>query len=279
MPYAVLPADASLLSAYRLNQSRRNLSSSACAKRACSLRLLAKWVEPRRLVDATTADIEEWLDSRRLGPQGRAWHVSNLAAFFKWCVQNGVLDIDPTVRVVRPRLPRRLPRPWAAADIAMAVQLADDRMRCWLLLAGLAGLRCKEIAAMKREDLLDGVEPPLILVANGKGNHPRLVPIHPALLSALYAHGLPLSGPLWVGQRGPLSANTVSAYIARFLHGLNIADTAHRGRHHFATRLYQESKDLMLVKNLLGHVSLSTAAGYVAWDLTGAADVVARIDT
>lgn len=277
MSRGVLAEDADLITAYRLDQRRRNLTPSACRKRECSLRLLADWLAPRRLVDATTADIEEWLDSRRLGPQGRAWHVSNVGSFFRWMVRDERAEVDPTVRVVRPRQPRRVPRPWAPADIAMALELADDRMRCWLLLAGLAGLRVQEIAGLSREHVLDTLEPPLLLVAAGKGGHERIVPLHPDVLAALRAFGMPRRGALWMGQRGRLQPNTISCYVARYLRGVGVDATAHQGRHAFATAALRSSHDLRLVQGLLGHASPGTTAIYTAWDLEAAAEVVSTL--
>jgi integrase/recombinase XerC len=277
MPRAVHLSDSSLLAAYRLDQKRRNLSLPACRKRECSLRLLGAWLTPRPLVDATTADIETWLDSRPLGPQGRTWHTSNVASFFRWCVRAEYLDLDPTVRVVRPRLPRRVPRPWAPDDIAVALELADARMRCWLLLAGLAGLRVQEIAGLERAHVLDTLEPPLLLVAAGKGGHERVVPLHPAVAVALRAYGMPHRGPVWPGQRGPLRSNTISCYVARFLHGAGISASAHMGRHAFATATLRACHDLRLVQGLLGHASVATTAIYCAWDVDHAAEVVASL--
>lgn len=277
MARGVLPADASLIAAYRTNQARRNLTASACRKRECSLYLLADWVVPRPLGEVTTADIDAWLDSRVLGPQGRAWHISNVASFYRWCVQDGHLETDPSVRVVRPRIPRRVPRPWATSDVSVALELAEPRMRCWLLLAGHAGLRVQEIAGLHREHVLDTLEPPLILVAAGKGGHERVVPLHPAIAAALRAYGMPRRGPLWTGQRGPLRPNTVSAYVARYLHGLGIDATAHQGRHAFATACLRACHDLRLIQGLLGHASPSTSAMYLAWDMDAAAEVVASL--
>lgn len=273
----VLPEDASLITSYARDQERRNLSVSACRKRACSLRLLADWIAPRPLIAATTADIEAWLDSRRLGPQGRTWHVSNVASFYRWCVRDGHLDVDPTVRVVRPRLPRRVPRPWAKADIAVAVEMAEPRMRCWLLLAGMAGLRVGEIAGLHREHVLDTLDPPLLLILSAKGGHERVVPAHEAVMSALRAQGLPRRGPLWMGQRGPLRPNTISCYVSRYLAGVGVDATAHQGRHAFATDTLRACHDLRLVQGLLGHASPLTTAAYVAWDMDHAAEVVASL--
>ncbi len=64
-------------------------------------------------------------------------------------------------------------------DVKRAIDNADGGVRLWLVLAGYAGLRCIEIAALYRHDILDGADPP-VLIAHGKGNKDRAVPHVPA---------------------------------------------------------------------------------------------------
>ncbi len=65
----------------------------------------------------------------------------------------------PARRLPRPKLPRMLPRPMSERDLKRAIGNADGRVRVWLVLAGYAGLRCIEIAALYRHDILDGGGP------------------------------------------------------------------------------------------------------------------------
>lgn len=178
-----------------------------------------------------------------------------------------LLEHDPTMRIPRPKVSRLLPRPIEQQDLDVALQAADLRMRAWLTLAAYAGLRAQEIAWLRRQDLLDRRHPPVILVVNGKGDKERVVPLNPQCLAALRAFGLPRSGWLWPGQRGPLQPATVTKYASRFLHGLGIDATIHCLRHYFGSEVYQRSgKDLRLTQELLGHSSPSTTAIYTRWD-------------
>jgi integrase len=163
-----------------------------------------------------------------------------------------------------------------------AVASAPPRVRPWLVLAGWAGLRAKEIALLRRETVLDTATPPVILVAADatKGHRERIVPASPFVLAELRTAGLPRAG--WVfprrdGRPGPLAPWTVSHLANRHLRESGTAATLHQCRHRFATVLYQQTHDLRLVQELLGHVSPETTALYSAYDRAGAADAVNKL--
>jgi len=60
-----------------------------------------------------------------------------------------------------------------------------------------------------------------------------------------------------------------------FLHGVGVGDTLHSLRHWFASGVYRTSgKDLLLVRDLLGHSSVRTTTVYAQFDRAGAAAAV-----
>lgn len=276
-------ADLALVNGWKRELRRKGLSEKSNNKRVGTVILLARWMAPRSLLDATGPEIEDFLDERDASSQGRAWQVSNVVCFYAWCVREGHLVADPSLRLVRPRLPRRLPRPWSEETFAAAVANAKPKMRCWLLLAALAGLRCKEIAGLRREDIVEDVDPPMLVVQSGKGGHQRSVPMHPDLIAALRAYGMPPAGWLFPKRQPagwapkPVTDESVSKMMNYYLHRQGIAATAHQGRHRFGTSVYRESQDLRLTQELMGHASPNTTAIYAAWDSTKAAGVIGRI--
>jgi integrase/recombinase XerC len=76
------------------------------------------------------------------------------------------------------------------------------------------------------------------------------------------------------GRRGPLEPWTVSHLANRHLRQCGIDATLHQLRHRFGTVLYQQTHDLRLVQELMGHADPATTAGYAAYDRSGAADAV-----
>jgi integrase len=64
---------------------------------------------------------------------------------------------DPTGKLVRPRVPRALPHPIADDRLLTTIADAPPRIRPWLVLAAVCGLRAMEIANLRPTDVLDTV--------------------------------------------------------------------------------------------------------------------------
>jgi integrase/recombinase XerC len=256
-------------------QRRRNLSPKTIRARRFRLIDLSRWLD-KDLLDVTTDELEKWLDRHQLAPQTRYTYITHLAAFYGWCFKQRWIKRDPVEDMVKPRLPKRVPRPMEAHDLEIALEQADPRMRAFLLLTVLGGFRCMEIAGLMVEDIRR--EQNVILV-HGKGNKERLVPLHPLVMDALIQYGLPRCGYVFRRPDGkPLLASTVSTYITKHMKSLGLSSTAHQGRHRYATTLYALSGgDLRLVQDLLGHQSPASTAGYAAWAPERAAVVVEQL--
>lgn len=218
-------------------------------------------------------DVVRWLDSLSHAPCTRYAYISTLSSFYGWAIREEHLTFDPTVRVDRPRLGRRLPRPAATDDIAEALDGADTRTVAMVACGVFAGMRVSEIASLHTDSLLLTLEPPMVLL-RGKGGRERLVPIHDALLAALRAHGLPDSG--WVFPSPTTGHGLSSGHVGKLIgDGLLGRATPHQLRHWFATKTYEESGgDIRIVQELLGHASPATTAIYTAFSRPKAARVV-----
>lgn len=253
-------------------QRRRNLSAATITHRRFRLMALVRWLD-KDILEASTKDLEKFLDLHDLAPQTRYTYTSYLSAFYRWALRERIVRSDPTENLVKPKLPRRVPRPIGDRDLATAVEGADPRMRCFLLLAAFAGARCMEIAGLRVEDIHRDRG---VLLLRGKGDKERIVPLHDDVHRALIAYGLPRAGFVFKRTDGhPLKPSTISRYIGKFLHELGIDATAHMGRHSYATAIYQLSGgDLRMTQDLLGHESPSSTAIYAAWAPERASQVV-----
>ena len=188
-------------------------------------------------------------------------------------MENGRATENPVAAVVRPKLPRRFPRPAPTEDIVDAIEHAPVRMRLWICLAAYGGLRCMEIAGLRVDDIRLDVNPPILHLRETKGNRDRVVPIAEEIKKAMVAYGLPMGGlvfPALAPTGKPLRplralpANYVSYAINTYLHDRGIGATAHQLRHWFGTEMYRRTHDLKLVGELMGHAKLETTSLYVA---------------
>lgn len=277
-------ADSELIKGFTRDQLRRGLEPTTIEVRRNKLRHFGGWLEPRSLLAATQEDIEAFLDDRG-GRSGRgleartryAW-ISHLHCFYVWAMRTGHIERDPTAWIVRPKLRRLLPRPIGDEDLAAALCLAGRRHRAMLMLGAYAGLRCKEIAELRREDVLDTYQPPR-LMAHGKGSTDRFVPLHPHVLEGLRRLPMPSRGPIFLHPRtgAPMTPGQVSAEMTAFFDGLGMAERFHQLRHWFGTRVQDEIGDLRVTQELMGHASPNTTAGYAAFSSKKAVEAVMRL--
>lgn len=234
------------------------------------------------LFTATPGMLEDWRATlSRLSDQGIVCEVSHIRQFYEWAVMAGRCPLNPAARLPVPRLGRRLPRPIGEDDLLAALASAPPRIRPWLVLAGWAGLRSKEIALLRRNAVLDTARPPYILVAADatKGRSERAVPMSDFVRAELVPI-LPRSGyvfPRWDGEPGPNHPGRVSKVANTHLAECGIDATLHQLRHRFLTGVWRNSKDLRLVQELAGHSSPVTTAGYTLVDQADAVAAVAAI--
>lgn len=250
-------------------QRRRNLSPLTIDKRASVARRLSVHAGVP-LLDVTTEQIYDWLDSRTISARTRYTDISHVAAFFHWAIRDGHATVNPTERIDRPKVPAGIPRPIDTDDLRRALLLATDPAMCAMLhLAAFAGLRCAEIAGLDWADINGDM-----MLVHGKGGKDRVVPVHPLIRSALRA----VPNRRTHGSLFGLCPRRVSHAIRRHLHDTGVIASAHQLRHWFATAVYEASgADLRMTQELLGHSSPTTTAMYTRWASSRSSEVVATM--
>lgn len=218
------------------------------------MRRFEEWLG-RDLLTASRQDIQVFL-SRPLAEESRRAYRSHIVGFYTWCVEEEVLASDPSARVPKIRVHRKLPRPISDAELGIALRSASPRMRAWLLLMAYGGLRCLEVSALRPTDIQPG--PPVVLhLRVTKGGHEAVVPAHPLIIGALME--LPIANGHW-WHAGP---NHVSTMVARHLRACGVDATAHQLRHYAGTAWYEVSQhDLLATAQLLRHASVASTQGY-----------------
>lgn len=268
-----------LIDRYERYQRRRGFTRATIQQRRTVLRSFGHWLEPQPLTSATSDDIADWLDSHDLGSHARYSYLSSLKCFYDYLVATDQLGVNPANKVERPKRHRLVPRPLPTEHLAMALAMADTRVKAMLCLAAFDGLRCQEIAGVRADDLLFDTDPPMLIVSAPKGGNERSVPLNLRAELALRAHGIPRHGHVFrnLHTGDPLTPSAVSRIIAEHFADLGLSGSAHRCRHWFATRTYQHTLDLRFVQTLLGHADPATTAAYVASVRPDAHEVVRRL--
>lgn len=198
-----------------------------------------------------------WFATRTWSPATRKTHREAAVGFFRWAAETGRIPSDFTADLPGQRLPKPQPRP-APDDVwNQALAGAEPRVALMLRLAGEAGLRRGEVAAVHSRDVLDGP----CLIVQGKGGKRRAVPLSDDLAAAIRT----ADGWAFPSRKGDghLTAREVGHLVAKVLPP---GWTMHTLRHRFATRAYRGSRNLRAVQQLLGHESVLTTERYTAVD-------------
>jgi integrase/recombinase XerC len=273
--------DPDLVDYLRWSKQLRGLADNTLRVRIDLLRRLSEHIG----IPLRQAQPEHLLSFERVAIAGRSAetrrvYAVHLRALYRWMLDKGLIERDPSVVLTLPVLPRRLPRPIPEDDLTLALNRARPKLRTMLTLAAYAGLRCCEVAGLEWPDLRRESDGRAYLhIREGKGGRDRVVEVGAIVVQALAAHGIRRRGPIFLGvDGGQITANAVSRAINRHLRNLGIDATAHQLRHRYATIAYELSRDLRLVQEMLGHSSPNTTAGYARPSADAAARMVAAMD-
>lgn len=219
----------------------------------------------------------EYAPNRRYRASSVARALAAVRSFHRFLVREGRAGGDPAEGVVRPRVPRNLPRPLAQDEVAALLAApggegpAALRDRAILETLYGAGLRISELVALDVDDV-DLEEGSVRAV--GKGDRERVVPLGRYAVRALGAYltrGRPelaragSRAALFLNQRGGRLTRQGATGIVQAMArraGIRRRVTPHMLRHSFATHLLQGGADVRVVQELLGHASLATTQIY-----------------
>ncbi|MGQ0670174.1 MAG: site-specific tyrosine recombinase XerD [Actinomycetota bacterium] len=237
----------------------------------------------RKVDDLTVAAFVARLSSTTLdgGKRYRASSVvralSAVRTFHRFLMREGKAHRDPSAGVVRPKLPRALPRPLPVEDVERLLTTPHEetaaglRDRAVLETLYGAGLRISELVGLDVDDV--DLEEGSVRVL-GKGGKERDVPLGRYARRAIGAYlttarpslATPRSrAALFLNQRGGRltrqgSSKLVAGHVKRA--GIVKRVTPHTLRHSFATHLLEGGADVRVVQELLGHASVATTQIY-----------------
>jgi integrase/recombinase XerD len=267
----------------------RGLSPNTTGAYGRDLARYAAFLRGRKMADARKVrdlDVAAFVAARSSSTHGdgkpyRATSVvralSSVRSFHRFLLREGDVDRDPTATVIRPKLPRALPRPLPLGDIeAILAEPPEDtaaglRDRAVLETLYGAGLRVSELVGLDVDDV--DLEEGSVRVL-GKGGKERDVPLGRFARDAVGAY-LSRARPslatarsrsaMFLNQRGGrLTRQGCGKILA--LHaqraGIDKRVTPHSLRHSFATHLLEGGADVRVVQELLGHASVATTQVY-----------------
>lgn len=227
----------------------------------------------------TLQDVYEYMsyakNRRSNNARALARKACSLRVFFKYLTNyTRQLDVNPVLNLDTPKTKKSLPKYLTLEQSVALLQSADgkfaERDYCILTLLLNCGLRRAELVGLNITDIRsDGT-----LRVVGKGNKERIIYLNEACREALdrYLPTRPVDG---VGKKDRnalfyshlnkrISLQGVHYIVKGYLNRVKGLEgySTHKLRHTAATLMYRNGVDIRVLKEVLGHESLSTTEIY-----------------
>lgn len=213
--------------------------------------------------DLTAEYLLAWSATYAWKPETRHGYYGSFKSFLSWI--NQTTGQTRIVEMPRVRRPRTKARPVPENVLQQLLGSKDPRIALGSRLAASAGLRRSEIILTHVDDLVDDLVGRSLIV-HGKGGTDRLVPLADGLDAAIRNHvtAFGITGYLFPGE---CDGHIGSTWLGKLINQqLPTPWNLHSLRHRFATTIYQQTKDLIVVQQLLGHESVATTQRYLAYN-------------
>lgn len=210
--------------------------------------------------------------------------VATLRKYFKFMVQEGVIEVNPASKINTPKTPKQLPV--VVEDVKLTAMLdgklddndmsifSDDfkgtRDKLVIEMLFGTGMRLAELLGLKESDVNTYEGTVKVL---GKRNKERILPLNTELRLLLARYlGLKKSESfsnnsltLIVTNKGAIAyPKLIYLIVQQYLTNISTQNkkSPHVLRHTFATSLLNKGADLNAIKELLGHANLSATQVY-----------------
>lgn len=257
------------------------LSKNTLESYRADLTQFAHWLQQQQsdLIVANQAHIQQYLAVKfpLSKPRSIGRLIASMRRFYRYCLRENLIEIDPSLQIESPKLPRSLPKSLneqEVEDLLNAPNVNESiglRDRAMLELLYASGLRVSELVNIKVSEVStqDGV-----VRVTGKGSKTRLVPMGEEAADWIVRYmkfgrtallQKKMSDSLFVTNRAAAMTRQAFWYLIKryaLQAGINKPMSPHVLRHAFATHLLNHGADLRVVQMLLGHSDISTTQIY-----------------
>ncbi len=258
------------------------LSKNTLESYRLDLTQFAGWLVEAEKVDLIAVQqqhIQQYLSVRfpHVKPRSISRLIASLRRFYRYCLRENIVQIDPTLQIESPKLPRSLPKSLNEIEVEALLDAPDIhedmglRDKAMLELLYACGLRVSELVGIKVTEV--SVNDSVIRVT-GKGSKTRLVPMGEVATDWISRYlrearphilGARLCDSLFVTARADCMTRQAFWYLIKrysLKAGITKPMSPHVLRHAFATHLLNHGADLRVVQMLLGHSDISTTQIY-----------------
>lgn len=237
-------------------------------------------------------DYIKWIAELGMSERSQARIISGVKAFYKYCLQEQITQIDPTELLSAPKLKKSLPDTLTFEEIEQIIAQIDlskpegTRNKAMLETLYSCGLRVSELINVRRSHLYLDIG---FIRVIGKGDKERLIPIGSSAIKHLQIYLQQIRPHLpekkgnedivFINRRGGQLSRVMVFYIIKELAAkaeIKKVISPHTFRHSFATHLVEGGADLRAVQEMLGHESITTTEIYTHLDRNFLRDTLNR---
>ena len=212
-----------------------------------------------------------------------ARRLAAIKSLFKYLYNFEKIKDNPAMHLRTPKTDKNLPVIVRENDIVSLMEepiknpitneIEGERDHAILEMLYATGLRLSELLSI---NICDIDRKSKLVKVMGKGGKERIVPIGKVALNSIESYLKKLGksirssyeDPLFVNKKGKrLPKRTLQRRIKKYLEVTMGGGTVHTLRHTFATHLVNSGADILTVKELLGHSSLSSTQHYTRLNL------------
>lgn len=232
-------------------------------------------IDGKDLISISSQDIQLWIKKEHAkgsSPKTLQRKLSTVRSFFNFMINSEVTAINPAANIKAPKSSKRLPKAINTNELAFLLDItpntdieARDIASFDLLYS--CGIRLSELSAIQLKDINHSQQS---IRVTGKGNKERIAYFGDKTCKSLQRwlkirdSFNPQSNYLFISQNGTHLTNRsiqkrleifARKYASKHIH-------PHMLRHSFASHVLDSSKDLLAVKDLLGHADISSTQIY-----------------
>jgi len=223
----------------------------------------------------------QFLSRKGLSAKTLSRRLASIKSLYKYMLINHVVDVNITQLVKAPKINRELPHYLSLKEAKDILRLPTGnnkkalRNRLILELFYATGIRISELINIKMNDIR--IEEGIIHII-GKGSKERIVMMGHESIDALRKYLsiikeakteninflFPALRAGKNGNKGSISTRTVFNIVKKYLKIISKDEklSPHSLRHTFASHMLDNGADLMAIKDMLGHKSLSSTQVY-----------------
>jgi integrase/recombinase XerD len=271
-------SDFALIAAWRQHLLARDLADATIRLYTSAILRFGSEVVCGPILEATEDQVDAYMAD--LGRRARrSTAARGLRSFYGWANRRGFRPDDPTLELAQIRPPQHKPQVVLEEDELMRMMIAAawrDPRRAWaIMLMFSIGCRRAELTGIAPRDVLGDK----VRLRHTKGGRERIVPLNDLALIALKELE-PWYSPESV--LGGVVPNTITEWAHQAATDADLGDKVARRPSHilrasFATHLLRRGTPIHVVKDLLGHLDISTTQIYAVAAASDGVEAVARL--